>query len=271
MKALLTGKTALITGGTSGIGEATVKLFVAEGAKVMFTGRNNNKGAALAEQCQGQAEFYPADVLDEAQISGAVEATLERFGHLDILFNNAGGPVEGGVETSSTEQLHHATDLLLGSIIHSTKYVVPHMKQQGFGRIVNNASIASHRTHYGRYLYSAMKAAVSHLGRVAAVELGGHGITVNTVSPGQIATPIFIRDSLPPEGISASHEQAKLNKLARLRAHSSPLLRMGQPQEVASAVLFLVSELGSFVNGHDLVVDGGAIVAGRGDFSASAP
>ena len=127
--------------------------------------------------------------------------------------------------------------------------------------------MAAHSTHYGRYLYSAAKAAVSHLTRVAGMELGRHGITVNAISPGQILTPIFIRDSIPPEGITPEHHQAKLNKLGRKWANTSPMLHMGTAKDIAYAALYLASDMGAFVNCQDLVVDGGTTAAGRTDFS----
>ncbi len=165
MKDMLAGKTALITGGTSGIGEATVELFVEEGANVVFTGRDEEKGANVQERCGGNALFFKANVLHEEQIKAAVDYTVEMFERIDILFNNAGAPVEGGIENMTSEKLHYATDLLVGSVMHATKYAVPHMKKHGFGRIINNSSVAAHGTHYGRYIYSAAKAAVSHLTR----------------------------------------------------------------------------------------------------------
>ncbi len=267
MKDMLAGKTALITGGTSGIGEATVELFVEEGANVVFTGRDEEKGANVQERCGGNALFFKANVLHEEQIKAAVDYTVEMFERIDILFNNAGAPVEGGIENMTSEKLHYATDLLVGSVMHATKYAVPHMKKHGFGRIINNSSIAAHGTHHGRYIYSAAKAAVSHLTRVAGMELGRHGITVNAISPGTIISPIFIRDSLPPEGITPEHHQAKLNKLAKKWAHKSPMMHVGELRDIAYAALYLASQMGAFVNCQDLVVDGGTTAAGRTDFS----
>src|SRR5690606_28142895 len=140
MTGRLEGKVALITGGTSGIGETTVERFIAEGAKVMIAGRNAEKGQAMVEALGPAARFVQTDVKREADIQRAVEATVEGFGRLDCLFNNAGGPTRGEIETVTPENFHDAMDLLLGSVVFGTKHAAPVMRAQGRGAIINNSS-----------------------------------------------------------------------------------------------------------------------------------
>ncbi|HZU76640.1 MAG TPA: SDR family oxidoreductase, partial [Dehalococcoidia bacterium] len=180
----LAGKVAVITGGTSGIGEATVRLFVQEGAKVVFSGRSEDSGRAIERELGEAAAFVRADVTREDEIKATIDRALERFGRLDCLFNNAGGNASGTLETVTPEQFHYAMDLLLGSVIFGIKHATPVMKAQGGGSIINNSSVAALRHNLGGYLYSAAKAAVTQVSRIAGVELAPYGIRVNSISPG---------------------------------------------------------------------------------------
>lgn len=261
----LEGKVALITGATSGIGEATLELFVAEGAKVLFTGRSREKGAELQDRLGENVRFVRADVLHEEQIKVAVDAAVERYGRLDVMFNNAGGPTRGGVEDVTIEDFDHAMHLLLGSVVFGIKYAAPIMREQGCGAIINNSSVAALRTHMGGYLYSAAKAGVTQISRLAGIELGQYGVTVNTISPGGIATPIFYGGSQVGRQLDPEHEAAKTRKLKESLAAFSPLKRTGTPNDIAHAALLLASDEGRFINCHDLVVDGGMTARGRTD------
>jgi len=262
----LTGKVALITGGTSGIGEATAALFVAEGAKVVFTGRDEAKGRQLADGWGEAARFVRADVTCEPEIRQAVERTVETFGQVDILFNNAGGPVPGDVTAITPDQYRHAMDLLIGSVVFGMRHAAPHMIARGFGRIINNASVSAHRGHMGDYLYSAAKAAVIQLTQMAGIELGRHGVTVNAISPGAIATPVFFGGSARARALEPGQAEAKLEKLAQNLNHATPLMRGGAPADIAQAALYLARDEGGFVNCHNLVVDGGMTAGGRVDY-----
>ena len=259
----LAGKVALITGGTSGIGEATVDLFVKEGARVVFTGRNTDKGAGMAKALGAGAHFFASDVSDEKQIRASVEETLKAFGRMDVLFNNAGGPTRGEVDTVTHDDFEHATNLLLGSVIFGIRYAAPVMKAQGMGAIINNASVSSNRTHMGEYLYSVMKAGVVHATRMAGMELGRHGISVNSISPGAIATPIFFGGSARAAAMEPGKADAKLEKLTANLSRATPLRRSGLPHDIAAAALYLASDEGRYINCHDLVVDGGMTAGGR--------
>lgn len=270
----LAGRVALITGGTSGIGEATARLFVAEGAKVMIAGRNAAKGEALVSELGANAAFIAADVAREADVKRAINATAERFGRLDCLFSNAGGPTQGGADSITADDYHHAMDLLVGSVLFGIRYAAPIMKAQGRGAIINNASIAAIRGHMGGYLYSIAKAAVRRATEMAGLELGPSGITVNSISPGAIATPIFFGGSQVATRLDPAHSEAKMRKLTQSLARATPLHRSGTPHDIATAALFLASDEGAFINCHDLVVDGGMAAGGRTSFedqTAGAP
>lgn len=263
MRRRLDDKVALITGGTSGIGEATVELFVKQGANVVFTGRNAGKGQSMQATLGASARFFQAGVTSEIEIKASVDETVRAFGRLDVLFNNAGGPTRGEVDTVTHADLEQATNLLLGSVIFGIRHAVPVMKAQRSGAIINNASVSSNRTHMGEYLYSIMKAGVVHATRMAGMELGQHGITVNSISPGAIATPIFFGGSAKATSMEPGKADAKLAKLTSNLSKATPLRRSGVPNDIAAAVLFLASDEGRYINCHDLVVDGGMTAGGR--------
>jgi NAD(P)-dependent dehydrogenase (short-subunit alcohol dehydrogenase family) len=271
MAGRLAGKVALITGGTSGIGEATVELFVAEGAKVMIVGRNADKGAQMVAMLGENARFVQADVTREAEIKAAIDATVDAFGRLDCLFNNAGGPTRGEAMTVTRPDFAHAMDLLLGSVLFGIRYAAPIMKDQGRGAIINNSSVAALRGHMGGYLYSIAKAGVKRATEMAGMELGRYGVTVNCISPGAIATPIFFGGSQAANQLDPAHAEAKLEKLTRNLAKATPLHRSGVPRDIATAALFLASDEGAYINCHDLVVDGGMIAGGRTSYETTAP
>jgi NAD(P)-dependent dehydrogenase (short-subunit alcohol dehydrogenase family) len=259
MAGRLDGKVAIVTGATSGIGEATARRFVEEGATLILAGRTVDKGEALAKELGGRALFQRADILREADIAALVDTASQRFGRLDVLFNNAGAPTPGTFDDVTEEQFTYAMQLLVGSVVFGIKHAARVMKPQKSGSIINNASIAGHRYGQGQMLYSAAKAAVAHLTRIAGVDLGQHGIRVNAISPGAIATPIFWGGSARANTLSDEENQRKLAKLEHSLAHATPLPRSGHALDIANAALFLASDEGSYVNAHDLVVDGGRI------------
>jgi NAD(P)-dependent dehydrogenase (short-subunit alcohol dehydrogenase family) len=258
MPGRLDGKVAVITGGTSGIGEATARCFVAEGASVVIAGRSAERGNALASELGARAIFRRADVMHEAEIAAVIDTAVHRFGKLDCLFNNAGASTPGEIETITEEQFEFGMKLLVGSVVFGIKHAGRVMKSHG-GSIINNSSIAAHRLGQGGMLYSAAKAAVSHITRIAGVKLGPDGIRVNSISPGAIATPIFWGGSEKAQSLSAEENARKLAKLEGNLARATPLPRSGTPDDIAFAAVFLASDEGSFVNSHDLVVDGGRI------------
>ncbi|MBW2559944.1 MAG: SDR family oxidoreductase [Deltaproteobacteria bacterium] len=257
MSERMEGKTAVITGGTSGIGEAAAEVFVAEGARVIIAGRSEEKGQRLADRLGENAIYQRADVMREEDIRDLIQAAMDRFGRLDCLFNNAGGPSRGTLETVTQEDFDYSMQLLLGSAVFGIKHAAPVMKEQGSGSIINTSSIAAIRSGQGGYLYSVAKAAVTHLTRLCGLELGPFGIRVNAISPGAIATPIFWGGSERANMLSEEDNERKMEKLKKSLSKATPLPRAGFAEDIAYAALYLASDEGSFVNCQDIVVDGG--------------
>lgn len=253
----LKDKVALITGGTSGIGEASAEVFARAGGRVVITGRSTDKGEAIAERLGSNVSYFKADVSKEEDIKASIDHIVEHHGRLDILFNNAGGPPSGTVDNISSAEIDYGVHLLLSSVILGIRYAVDPMKANGGGVIINNTSIAALRYGQGSLLYSALKAAVTHYTKLAGVELGPQGIRVNCISPGAIATPIFWGGSAVANTKTAESNARKLEKLTANLAKATPIPQAGLPEDIAEAALFLASDAGRFVNSHDLVVDGG--------------
>jgi NAD(P)-dependent dehydrogenase (short-subunit alcohol dehydrogenase family) len=193
MSSRLEGKVAVITGGASGIGEATVKKFVSEGAKVVIADMQADRGAALAAAQGENAVFIRTDVCIEEQVKAAIDLAIEKWGRLDCLFNNAGfGGVTGEIhETDMGEPYERTVGAMLTGPIMGMKYAAPIMKNQGSGSIITTASVAGTGGGYGPHVYSAVKSAVINLSRSVAQELGPFKVRVNSVCPGFINTPIF--------------------------------------------------------------------------------
>ncbi|MFU8816767.1 MAG: SDR family NAD(P)-dependent oxidoreductase [Pseudomonadales bacterium] len=253
----LQGKVAVITGGTSGIGAATAELFVGEGASVVITGRSAGKGGALAARLGDAARYCHGDVTREGDIRAAIDLAVAEFGGLDVLFNNAGGPTAGGVADITGEQIDYGVHLLLSSVMFGIKHAIEPMKARAGGCIINCSSVAAIRYNQGNILYSVLKAAVTHCTRLASVELGPFNIRVNAISPGAIATPIFWGGSARANTLAEEDNARKLEKLKANLAKATPMPRAGLAEDIAAAALYLSSDEASFVNGHDLVVDGG--------------
>jgi NAD(P)-dependent dehydrogenase (short-subunit alcohol dehydrogenase family) len=259
MTGRLDGQVAVITGGTSGIGQATAELFAQEGARVVVAGRSEEKGAEMVDRLGENAVFKRTDVTDIEQVEALVQFASQTFGRIDCLFNNAGAPSRGDIESVTKEDFEASVNVLLGSVVFGIKYVAPIMKAQKKGAIINNSSVAAHRLGQGGLLYSAVKAAVSHYTRIAGFELGPFNVRVNSISPGAIATPIFWGGSGRARTLDDEDNAAKMVKLKKNLAQATPLPRAGLPEDIARAALYLASDEASFVNCHDLVVDGGRI------------
>ena len=250
----LAGKVALVTGGASGIGEATVRLFVAEGASVVIADLQDERGGRVAGELGARSAYAHADVSREADVQAAVEAAVRRFGRLDCIFNNAGyGGVGGRIAEIPVEGFDETLGVLLRGVFLGMKHAAPVMRRQGGGSIISTASIAGLRTGLGPHVYSAAKAAVIHLTRSVAMELGEHNIRVNCICPGGIATPIF------GKGLGLSPERAEeiVPLMKGVLENLQPIKRAGLPEDIAQAALWLASDDSTFVNGHALVVDGG--------------
>ena len=257
MSGRMKDKIAVITGATSGIGERTAEVFSEEGATVVVAGRSVDKGEAIAKRIGNNAVFQKTDVTREQDIKALIDFSMDRFGRIDCLFNNAGGPTTGTLETVTQADFDHAMSLLLGSVIFGIKYGAAAMKPNKSGCILNCSSIAAIRSGQGGYLYSAAKAAVTHITKIAGVELGASGIRVNSISPGAVATPIFWAGSPKAKTMSPEEAAAKLEKLTRNLANATPLKQAGLPNDIAMAALYLASDEGSYVTCQDIAVDGG--------------
>ena len=256
----LDNKVALITGGTSGIGAETARLFIEEGAKVIISGRSEEKGQILSDELGKNSKYLLSDVTKEEDIENSIKETVNHFGKLDILFNNAGGPVGAGIEKVTQKDIDYGVHLLLASVILGTRFAIEPMRKNGGGCIINNSIIAGIRYRQGDPLYAALKAAVTHYTRMSGVELGPDNIRVNSISPGAIATPIFWGGSQRANTLSNEENDKKLEKLKGNLAKAVPLNRSGLAIDIAEAALYLVSEAGSFVTCQDIVVDGGRTV-----------
>ncbi len=256
----LQDKVCIVTGATSGIGRRTAEVFAAEGAHVIVAGRREAEGRAVEAAIGARCAFVRTDVTDEAQVEALIAFTMARHGRIDCLFNNAGGPAPvGGIETIPVEGFDAAMATLLRSVMLGMKHVAPIMIAQGSGSIVNNGSIAGSRAGYSTsMIYSAAKAAVIHLTRCASMQLGERNVRVNTISPGGIATGIFGKAL----GLSAEQAEASAEAVKVGLAKMQPIPRAGLVDDIAMAAVFLASDESGFVNGHDLVVDGG-VIGGR--------
>lgn len=259
MSKRLENKITIITGATSGIGECTARRFIEQGATVVLAGRSQDKGEALAKELGERAVFKRTDVMKEEDIAALVDFTVEKYGRLDCLFNNAGAGDRTSYESFGEEEFAQIMRLLVGSPAFGIKHAARVMKQGGGGSIINNASIAGHRRNQGGYLYSAAKAAVAHMTRLAGADLGPDNIRVNAISPGAVATPIFWGGSQRAQTLSDEENNKKMEKLQANLAKATPLPRSGLADDIAFAAVFLASDEGSFINSHDLVVDGGRI------------
>lgn len=255
----LEGKVAVITGGASGIGEASVRRFVAEGCKVVIADLQEARGERLAGALGASAAFVRTDVTREDDVAGAIALAQSRFGRLDCLFNNAGyGGVNGPIESIPAQGFDDTMAVLLRGVFLGIKHAAPVMKRQGAGSIVSTASVAGLQAGYAGHVYSAAKAAVIHLTRSVAMELGESGVRVNCICPGAIATPIFGKAL----GLSNEAADRTVDVMTVALAKGQPIQRAGLPLDIAEAALWLASDDAAFVNGHAMVVDGG-LTGGR--------
>ncbi len=247
----LTNKVALITGGTSGIGEATAILFAKEGAKVAITGRNEKRGHAVTEQItkgSGQAIFIRTDVRLAADCRRAVDETVRAFGRLDVLFNNAGIFYAHTALECSEEEWDEQVDINLKGAFLMSKFALPLMIGQGSGVIINNSSgwglVGGDRA----VAYCASKGGMVLMTKAMAIDHGRQGIRVNCICPGDVDTPMLPADARL-RGLKWEDYLAGCATRA--------MGRIGTPEEIARAVLFLASDDSSFMTGAALVVDGG--------------
>lgn len=242
----LSNKTALITGGNSGIGLATAKLFVAAGARVAITGRNRATLDSAVAELGGNAIALQADATDVAATEQAVAAAAKAFGKLDIVFANAGIPGRTPVGGSALEAFEQVLRTNVTGAFFTVQAAAPHMNDGG--AIILTGSVMSEMGSPGSAAYAASKAGIRGMSRVLASEFAPRGIRVNVVSPGATRTPIW--DSSAPTPEAKAQLEKRLSSLI-------PLGRLGEAEEIAKTVLFLASDDAAYINGAELFVDGG--------------
>jgi 3-oxoacyl-[acyl-carrier protein] reductase len=250
----LQGKVTLITGGAAGIGKATAELFAREGAKVVIADLNEEAGQALAAQLGPDAAFYKVNVADRQEVQAWVDDVVARYGRVDVLINNAGitrdalfvkmkdGELVKQMEESAFDLV---MDINLKGVFNCAQAVAPHMIRQGGGVILNVSSVVGLYGNLGQTNYVATKAGVIGMTKVWARELGRYGIRVNAVAPGFILTEMVLK---MPEKV-----------LEDMRA-KTPIGRLGKPEDIANAFLWLASDEASFVHGATISVDGGIVI-----------
>jgi 3-oxoacyl-[acyl-carrier protein] reductase len=242
---MLKDKTAIITGGASGIGRATALRFAREGARLAIWDVADERGEAFVRELEAAgtaARFFHVDTADYAAVEAATRATLEHFGRLDILINNAGITRDATLLKMSEAQWDQVIGINLTGVFHCTRAVAPHMVAQGYGRIINASSVVGLYGNFGQTNYAATKGGVIAMTKVWAKELGRKGITVNAIAPGFILTEMV--RAMPDDVLAKMAEKV-------------PVARLGKPEEVANVYAFLASDEAAYINGATISVDGG--------------
>lgn len=251
----LTDRVAIITGATSGIGKAAAILFAQEGAKVVMTGRRRGRGLEVVSEIRasgGICQFIQADHTDPEACSRVVEQTLAEFGRIDILFNNAGIVTSGTAETVTEEEWTATLAINVTAVWRMSRLVIPIMRAQGGGVIVNNGSDWAVVGAQDALPYAASKGAVAQMTKSMALDHAHENIRVNAVCPGDTFVERWLEKGYFEESDPVTREQALAESAAYI-----PLKRFADPVEIAKAALFLASDDSSFVTGHLLLVDGG--------------
>ncbi|CAM3787035.1 beta-ketoacyl-ACP reductase [Aeromicrobium ponti] len=244
----LKGKTAIITGAANGIGLAAAERFASEGAAVAMADYNADLGKTRAQELKDKGfnvEFFQVNVADRQSIDEMVEAVKEAFGKINILVNNAGITRDGMLSKLSAEDFQAVLDVNLSGVFHCTQAVLPAMLEQGGGKIINTSSVSGVYGNIGQTNYAAAKAGVVGMTKTWAKELGRKGINVNAVAPGFIET-----------GMTAKVPEKVIGQMKGM----VPLGRLGSPEDIANAYLFLASNESDYVNGTVLHVDGGIMM-----------
>ena len=251
----LSDKIAIITGATSGIGKATALLFAEEGADVVITGRRAELGERVSDEIRQKGVrcvFVQADHAQAEACSYVVERTLAEFGRIDILFNNAGIVTKGTAETTEEEIWNETLAINVTAVWRMNKLVIPHMKKQGGGVIVNNGSDWSVVAGKNAFPYIVSKGAIGMMTKAMALDFARDNIRVNAVCPGDTFVERWIE-----KGYFEYSDPVSLEQAIKDSSEYIPMGRFGKPEEIAKAVLFLASDDSSFVTGHLLLVDGG--------------
>lgn len=247
----MAGKVVVITGGASGIGEASARLFIEEGAMVVIADMQKERGRALAAELGDAAVFSLVEVRQEEQVKAVIDTAVSKWGRLDCIFNNAGfGGALGPIEDTPIEEFDMTFDVLVRGVFLGMKHAIPVMKKQGAGSIINTGSISAITAGRGPLIYSAAKASVLHLSKVAAISVADSSIRINTICPGYIATPLSTNTVGKPDKLIEDRLDGK--------PFPQPIPRVGRPSDIAEMALFLASDRSTFITGQAIVVDGGA-------------
>jgi len=256
MSGRLAGKIAIITGATSGIGKATALLFAQEGASLVITGRRVEMGNALQQQIRSlgaRCVYVEADHTRPTDCQQVVDAAIREFGRIDILFNNAGIVTSGNAETTTDEVWNQTMAINVTAVWRMSKLVIPHMREQGGGAIVNNGSDWSVVASADALPYITSKGAVAQMTRAMAMDYASVSIRVNAVCPGDTIVERWLE-----EGYFEGSGAVSMEDALKESAEHIPMGRYARPDEIARAVLFLASDDSSFMTGHLLLVDGGS-------------
>lgn len=245
----LQGKSVLVTGATSGIGAAIARAAAEAGARVMLTGRSAERGETVRRDCGTEARFLPADVTQKGVAERLVDETIKQFGRIDVLVNNAGVEARGTVETVSDEAWQHILAVNVTGVFYMSRAAVRAMKRQGGGVIVNIGSDWSVVGGRQAFAYCMSKGAVAQMTRAMALDHAREGIRVNCLCPGDTETPMLMSGLEVRTGDAAQGLKALGEAL--------PLGRVGRPEEIAKAAVFLASDASSFMTGTLMLVDGG--------------
>ena len=251
----LDNRVAIITGATSGIGKATAILFAQEGARVVFTGRRQDRGNTVASAIKtdgGVCNFIQADNNDPAACTYVLEQALSDYGRVDILFNNAGIVTSGTAESVTEEDWHDTLAINVTAVWRMSRLVIPIMRKQGKGVIINNGSDWAVVGAREALPYTVSKGAVAQMTRSMALDHAHEGIRVNAVCPGDTFVERWLEHGYFETSQPVTREQAEAESAAGI-----PMKRFADPMEIAKAVLFLASDDSSYVTGHLLLVDGG--------------
>lgn len=247
-------KVAIVTGGGSGIGRASAIRFAEEGAMVVVADFNAESGAAVAEEIRQnghEASFVRADVADLDQVKAMIDFAVQRYGQLDILFNNAGFPCAGAIEATEDADYERGMDINVKGAFFAAKYALPHLQKQGGGSILFTSSTAGVVASVSSPLYGAAKTALVGLVRSLGARYAAEGIRVNAIAPGPTATPMIAGFASRPG------QEMETDKFESAVTNMTPMRRFAQPTELANAALFLVSDEASYITGVTLPVDGG--------------
>lgn len=254
----LTGKVAVITGAGSGIGLATAQLLSAYGAAVAVVDIDPAGADAVRhmQEAGRNAEFFRCDVMNEEQVSETVEGIVRSFGRIDILFNNAGVTVRKTMEDLTVKEWDFVLGVGLKGLFLFSKYVIPEMRKVGGGSIINSGSGWGLKGGDLAAAYCAVKGGIVNVTRAMAIDHGKDNIRVNSVCPGDTVTSMMIDEGYQTGAIN---DQVSEEEFLRSCGADRPIARIGQPEDIANAVLFLASDLSTWVTGTALVVDGGGI------------